>query len=117
MSDLIDRDKVIKTICECNCYSGDDPCEEGKSCYEVREVRAIPTIDIDEVIKSRKRLYEIDKLKDQIKKLEQACDNYDKANIVISNELTETRWKLIKAQERIKELERLDIDWEVARND
>lgn len=44
-----------------------------------------------------------------------AVDNLDSANKKISNELSGTRWELIKAQEQIKKLTELDVDVEVSR--
>lgn len=43
--DLIKRSDAIRTVCECECYSGDNPCEEGKGCYAVNELRKLPSAD------------------------------------------------------------------------
>lgn len=43
--DLIRRSDAIRTVCECECYSGDNPCAEGKGCYAVNELRKIPPAD------------------------------------------------------------------------
>lgn len=60
---------------------------------------------------------ENNRLKERIRALERACDNYDQANCKISRELNETRWQLIKAKRRIEELERISVDWEVVHDD
>ena len=43
--DLIKRSDAIKTVCECECYSGVDPCPDGEGCYPVNELRRIPSAD------------------------------------------------------------------------
>ena len=45
MEDLIKRSDAIKTVCECECYSGVDPCPDGEGCYPVNELRRIPSAD------------------------------------------------------------------------
>ena len=45
MSDSIYREDAIRTVCECECYSGDNPCEEGKGCYAVNELRKLSSAD------------------------------------------------------------------------
>ena len=45
MSDLIKREDAIRTVCECECYSGGNPCKEGKGCYAVNELRKLPSAD------------------------------------------------------------------------
>lgn len=45
--------------------------------------------------------------------LNKAVDNLDSANKKISNELSEVRWALIKAQEQIKKLTELNVSVEV----
>ena len=48
--DLIKREDAIRTVCECECYSGYNPCEEGKGCYAVNELRKLPSADRPQVI-------------------------------------------------------------------
>lgn len=55
-------------------------------------------------------------LRERISELERARDNFDEGNCKISQELNETRWKLIEAQRRIEELERIEVDWEVVKD-
>ena len=43
MSDLINRQDAIRTVCECECYSA--PCDEGKECYAVGKLRQLPSAD------------------------------------------------------------------------
>lgn len=52
-------------------------------------------------------------LREENDNLSKAVDNLDSANKKISNELSEVRWALIKAQEQIKKLTELDVDVEV----
>lgn len=49
-------------------------------------------------------------LRKENKALKQAVSNLEDANISIGNELTEARWALIATNERIKELERIDVE-------
>lgn len=46
-----------------------------------------------------------------------AVDNLDTANKEISNELSEIRWDLFKAQEQVKKLTAIDVDVEVRNHD
>lgn len=49
-------------------------------------------------------------LKEEIKRLAQANRNYDVANRKISEELNETRRLLAKAEKRIEELTRVNVE-------
>lgn len=71
-------------------------------------------VDLDEVLRARDRLKEIDDLKVQVEYWKDAWEKCQDANIAIGNELTDTRWKLIAVQKRLAALEHIDIDWEVA---
>lgn len=74
-------------------------------------------VDLDDCRRLEDLRAENDRLRKRIRELEQACDNLNEANCKISQELNETKWKLIKAQQRIEELEHIEIDWEVIRED
>lgn len=74
-------------------------------------------VDLDDCYKLDKYRIENCRLKERIKELERACDNYDQANREISQALNETRWQLIEAKARIEELEGIEVDWEVVKND
>lgn len=74
-------------------------------------------VDLDDCYNLDRYRIENCRLKERIKELERACDNYDQANCKISQELNETRWQLIEAKHRIEELERIAVDWEVAYDD
>ena len=56
-------------------------------------------------------------LREENDNFSKAVDNLDSANKKISNELSESRWALIKAQEQIKKLTELDVDVEVRNHD
>ena len=56
--DLIKRENAIRTVCECECYSGDNPCKEGKGCYAVNELRKLPSADRTQWIPCSERLPE-----------------------------------------------------------
>ena len=45
MNDLIRREDAIRTVCEYDCHSGDNPCEEGKGCLAVRGLRKLLSAD------------------------------------------------------------------------
>lgn len=77
----------------------------------------IDQVDLDDCRRLDELRSENGRLREQIRELECACDHFDEANCKISEELNETRWKLIEAQKRIEELERIDVDWEVAKDD
>ena len=71
-------------------------------------------VDLDEVLRARDRLKEIDDLKAQVEYWKDAWEKCQDANVAIGNELNDTRWKLIAAQKQLAALEHIDIDWEVA---
>ena len=77
----------------------------------------IDKADLDACYKLDDLRAENNRLKERIRVLERACDNYDQANCKISRELNETRWQLIEAKRRIEELERISVDWEVVHDD
>ena len=52
-------------------------------------------------------------LREENNSLIKAVDNLDSANKKISNELSEIRWDLLKAQEQIKKLTELNVSVEV----
>ena len=52
-------------------------------------------------------------LREENNNLIKAVDNLDSANKKISNELSEIRWDLLKAQEQIKKLTELNVSVEV----
>ena len=74
-------------------------------------------VDLDDCRRLDDLRAENGRLKERINELERACDNLDEANCKISQELNETRWQLLEAQQRIEELEHIEIDWEVIRED
>lgn len=74
-------------------------------------------VDLDACRKLDDLRAENGRLRERIRELERACDNYDEANCKISQELNETRWKLIEAQEQLARLEHIDVDWEVVKDD
>lgn len=49
----------------------------------------------------------------EIEKLRRAVDNLVSANSKISNELNATRWDLKKANERIADLQKISVDYEI----
>ena len=71
-------------------------------------------VDLDEVLRARDRLKEIDDLKVQVEYWKDAWEKCQDANIAIGNELNDTRWKLIVVQKRLAAFEHIDTDWEVA---
>lgn len=74
-------------------------------------------VDLDDCYKLDEYRIENCRLKERIRELERACDNYNQANCNISRVLNETRWQLIEAKRRIEELEEVKVDWEVAYDD
>lgn len=77
----------------------------------------IDQVDLDDCRRLDELRAENQRMRERIRELEQACDYYDEANCKIGQELNETKWKLLQAQKRINELERIDINWEVIRDD
>lgn len=49
----------------------------------------------------------------EIEELRQAIDNLVSANAKIGNELNATRWELKKANERIADLQKISVDYEI----
>lgn len=49
----------------------------------------------------------------EIENLRQAVDNLVSANSKISNELNATRWDLKKANEKIADLQKISVDYEI----
>lgn len=49
----------------------------------------------------------------EIETLRRAVDNLVSANSKISNELNATRWELKKANERIADLQKISVDYEI----
>ena len=49
----------------------------------------------------------------EIEELRRAVDNLVSANSKISNELNATRWDLKKANERIADLQKISVDYEI----
>ena len=49
----------------------------------------------------------------EIEELRRAVDNLISANSKISNELNETRWDLKKANERIADLQKISVEYEI----
>lgn len=56
---------------------------------------------------------EIANKKREINELRQAVDNLVSANSKIGNELNATRWELKKANERIADLQKISVDYEI----
>ena len=56
---------------------------------------------------------EIANKKREINELRQAIDNLVSANAKIGNELNATRWELKKANERIADLQKISVDYEI----
>ena len=56
---------------------------------------------------------EIANKKREINELRQAIDNLVSANSKIGNELNATRWDLKKANERIADLQKISVDYEI----
>ena len=77
-----------------------------------------PPRDYDRLVESYVKIArENAELREENSKLIKAVDNLDSANKKISNELSEVRWALIKAQEQIKKLTELNVDVEVRNRD
>lgn len=77
-----------------------------------------PPRDYDRLVESYVKIArENAELREENASLIKAVDNLDSANKKISNELSEVRWALIKAQEQIKKLTELDVDVEVRNRD
>ena len=53
---------------------------------------------------------EVKKLRQRITELEKACDNFISENAALSRELSELRWALRDAEERIEQLQRIDVE-------
>lgn len=70
-------------------------------------------VDLDDCYKLDEYRIENCRLKERIRELEKACDNYNQANCKLSRELNEVRWQLIEA---IKQ-NQISVDWEVAYDD
>ena len=49
----------------------------------------------------------------EIEELRRAVDNLVSANAKIGNELNATRWELKKANERIADLQKISVDYEI----
>lgn len=73
-------------------------------------------VDLDDCRRLDELRAENGRLRERIRELEQACDNFDQANCKISQELNETRWQLLEAQQKIEQLQSIDVDWEVVRD-
>lgn len=56
---------------------------------------------------------EIANKKREIEELRRAVDNLVSANSKIGNELNATRWDLKKANERIADLQKISVDYEI----
>ena len=50
----------------------------------------------------------------EIEELRRAVDNLVSANSKIGNELNATRWELKKANEKIADLQKISVDYEIA---
>lgn len=73
-----------------------------------------PPRDYDRLVESYIRIArENAELREENNNLIKAVDNLDSANKKISNELSEIRWDLLKAQEQIKKLTELNVSVEV----
>lgn len=73
-----------------------------------------PPRDYDRLVESYIRIArENAELREENASLIKAVDNLDSANKKISNELSEIRWDLLKAQEQIKKLTELSVSVEV----
>ena len=70
-------------------------------------------VDLDDCYKLDEYRIENCRLKERIRELEKACDNYDQANCKLSRELNEVRWQLIEALRQGQ----ISVDWEVAYDD
>ncbi len=57
---------------------------------------------------------EITKKKKEIDELRVAVDNLISANVKIGNELNAARWELKKANEKIADLQKISVDYEIA---
>ena len=74
-------------------------------------------INLDAVANMSELRRMIDDQRREINRLRTACDNYDEANKKIGEELTATRWELIKARKEIEKLTTVKVDYEVVRSD
>lgn len=73
-----------------------------------------PPRDYERLVESYIRIArENAELREENASLIKAVDNLDSANKKISNELSEVRWALIKAQEQIKKLTEINVSVEV----
>ena len=70
----------------------------------------IEQADLDAIRQLDKLKEENKKLKLRIAELEKACENFNEANCDISNKYLEVKRELEMANERIKELERIDVE-------
>lgn len=111
---LIDADALMQSI----------PSEEMIAKMTIARAPTITTkqikyFDEDEKVWKTGDEYRIEncRLKERIKELKKACDNYDQVNCKLSCELNEVRWQLVEAKRRIEELEGIAVDWEVAYDD
>ena len=74
----------------------------------------IKQLDLDMLYTLERRegeyLYTIKELRNKVAEIESACDNLIKTNSDLSREISELRWAIKDAEQKIERLQRLDVE-------
>ena len=74
----------------------------------------IKPIDLDRLYaleaKENEHQSEVKKLRQRIRELEKACDNFSSTNNALSREISELRWALKDAENTIEQLQKIDVE-------